>query len=142
MFAFVMDREGWWAYRWLADSEEAANAIWPGLRKYGSDPVLNVTRPLKRPTKLSTPCYKHDPYCLMFHPSASDETACTTAGADGDASSLPGAWAAASNAGMNWWDLFEVTGQNDRYPASIIPKRADLPTTAAKENNKKQSPLT
>jgi hypothetical protein len=33
LFAFVVDKTGTWAYRWPANDETSAAAVWPGLRK-------------------------------------------------------------------------------------------------------------
>eukprot|EP01124_Arcella_intermedia_P034866 TRINITY_DN8722_c0_g1_i1.p1 TRINITY_DN8722_c0_g1~~TRINITY_DN8722_c0_g1_i1.p1 ORF type:complete len:479 (-),score=92.62 TRINITY_DN8722_c0_g1_i1:35-1297(-) len=118
MFAFVVDRTGVFGYRWIANSEDQANAFWPGIYKYNSSSVLLANRPATRPQMVTNPCAPSDPSCIIFHPTSTGDRPCVTAA--GDINYL-GHMGVAAAGGSNWWDLFDDTQQWWGYDSSITP---------------------
>eukprot|EP01125_Pyxidicula_operculata_P014917 TRINITY_DN5023_c0_g1_i1.p1 TRINITY_DN5023_c0_g1~~TRINITY_DN5023_c0_g1_i1.p1 ORF type:complete len:416 (+),score=79.81 TRINITY_DN5023_c0_g1_i1:275-1522(+) len=118
LFVYVVDKFGVWGYRWITTNEAYANSIWPGLRKYDSDPFLSVSHPVVTPTKQSPPCLANDEYCVMLHPGSTGQRPCVSAA--GDPKFLDNMGVAAAD-GKNWWNLFQDTGQwVDSFDSSLL----------------------
>jgi len=149
VFAVVVDRKGYWTYRWRPDADGTTG--WPGVgRHQASRKLQKAPIPVKDPRGLKTDVPGDVHEAVMLQPSELPEAACLRSsiqpfdavyGADalgamaselgegGPGGSLEGA--------QNFWSAFADTGQQHKdYPLSIAGVPTDEIFKADKCNTK------
>lgn len=123
MYAAVIDRDGVSMYRWPADRDD----VWPGLDPWTPDATLTTTRPDIMTFK--TPCNDSSEPCGIYEPSCHGDCPVIEAGNVFGLDQSGGPYAAeAAKQGMNWWHLFNSTGQiAGRVSKTGIPYSSPVP---------------
>lgn len=137
VFAVVLDRNGFWVYRWRPDETGATG--WPGISQTSAARVLpSQPRRILDPRGLKTDVSGDTPEAVILIPSLLPEAACTRSSPE--RADFP--WGASALGSMgyemkdykpgeklqgaqNWWAHFVDTHQLQDYPLSIAGVPAD-----------------
>lgn len=141
VFAVVLDRNGFWVYRWRPDETGATG--WPGISQTSAARVLpSHPRRILNPSGLKTDVSGDTPEAVILIPSLLPEAACTRSSPE----RVDFRWGASALGSMgyemkdykpgekfqgaqNWWAHFVDTHQLQDYPLSI----AGVPASDAKK---------
>ena len=126
IFVAVVDGDGVTVFRWPAATEQQAGTIWNGIGKYTAQGILQRTS--NAPITISPPCTDWTVPCGIYEPSCDDECVILAASGTFGLYQPAGPYAAeAARDNLNWWNLFQSTGQTPGMLASQLPVWVDVP---------------
>jgi hypothetical protein len=126
IFVAIVDGDGVTVFRWPATTEEQAESVWSGIGKYDAAPTLQRTS--NSPIRISPPCTDWTVPCGIYEPSCDDECVILAASGTFGLYQPAGPYAAeAARDGLNWWNLFQSTGQTPNMVAEQLPLWVDVP---------------
>jgi hypothetical protein len=120
IFVAVVDGDGVTVLRWPATTTEQAESIWSGIGKHNAAPTLQRTS--NSPIRMSPPCTDWTVPCGIYEPSCDDECVILAASGTFGLYQPAGPYAAeAARDNLNWWNLFQSTGQTPDMVAGQLP---------------------
>lgn len=126
IFVAVVDADGVTVFRWHAQNETDAGNIWKGIGKFSAAETLPPRA--NRPIPIGPPCRDWLEPCGIYESSCDDECVILSASGIFGTGQASGEYAAESaKDGLNWWNLFESTGQTPDVTSRQLPLFTNVP---------------